>query len=1010
MSDLKVPCPSCNTVLKLAATVGPGKKIRCPKCATVFAVPGPAGATPPAAPAPPRPAPVAPPGRPAATTGPLPDWLESVEPAVQKAKAPSVAVSAKPRRKSLFARLPRSLRKLVVQGVMLSIGGGILIYALAFAVVFNVPDSIVRSLSDADDDATAHGDKPIDTTYIAADFNGVVVLQPARSMKSDLVADARPMIDKALAELTGLDPKDVEQVVFVLDPYPAGRSPSWVKHAPEWKDRQFTRFTASFPGEPVKDGFPEFENGVRLKHARYLVTIQNGNVLPRDAMNKFAYSRPNSTFYAVDEQAVAPERLAAGAKAYLEEEEKRQRRGNGKDIDIAGYSGKEYAGDVEIGIVIGPGAGKPREATTRALWRVCVAGKFKYEVSVIGPKKEWNEETARKFVDSYKPLPAAESDGDDDLEFDTEDVPFFPGAIVRLGPEVDGSAAMKSVRNVFGRLSRFNDEDGKHTDTPDKNKTYLGKNYVCVSGSEIFGIAQALCRADERTLLIAPETTLRKMLAAGGKASSPLIERLDRLDLACDMNLVVVPGPYQAYFDAVSKVSHEAPEIPGMAPSLIKVVALLARAPSAAVHLNFDRDPFVKVALETVDESTAADLDKELKATIDFYKDLYPKMKGAFLEGAPPEMEKALDALVADIESGHQDNEVTLTVKRPPGMKELVTTLIPRQVAPEERFRPPPGKGSGFKKVEMKIGGEPPAGDNTAKEESEVAEYFKKKGWRHSENRLIILDASLSGDDLTMIARSKALQVLALNNVKNLDDKTLKVMAGIPTLERLEISARAGAASGKITDAGIKELAKLPKLQALFIAGMTVTGSAFEAFAGSKTLRSINLRYSSGFTDGGAKHLSKLPNLDELGLGRGPTLAGIKAIVDGRLPAKFEFDTTVIDDDLLESLVAKGWLYGPTPPRTFINSFESDKPETVDKVTHINLDGSKVTDRGIRAILLCTNVTSLSLTDTQISDAGFQELLKLPKLKRLLVRGTKVSKEAIEKAKKQHPNLRFELF
>src|SRR5262249_48220365 len=54
MSATKVICPECRATLKLASSLPAGKKIKCPKCTRVFAIPAEeadgeaAGATPPA--------------------------------------------------------------------------------------------------------------------------------------------------------------------------------------------------------------------------------------------------------------------------------------------------------------------------------------------------------------------------------------------------------------------------------------------------------------------------------------------------------------------------------------------------------------------------------------------------------------------------------------------------------------------------------------------------------------------------------------------------------------------------------------------------------------------------------------------------------------------------------------------------------------------------------------------------------------------------------------------------
>lgn len=109
------------------------------------------------------------------------------------------------------------------------------------------------------------------------------------------------------------------------------------------------------------------------------------------------------------------------------------------------------------------------------------------------------------------------------------------------------------------------------------------------------------------------------------------------------------------------------------------------------------------------------------------------------------------------------------------------------------------------------------------------------------------------------------------------------------------------------------------------------------------------------------------------------------------MPARFKFENRLIDDDLLERLVAKGWLYGPTA-RTAMER----KPETAEDVEFIDLAGSKVTDKGMRAVLDCINVTGMSIGQTEITDATLKRLTRFKKLTHLFLRETKVTAAGLQ--------------
>ena len=329
-------------------------------------------------------------------------------------------------------------------------------------------------------------------------------------------------------------------------------------------------------------------------------------------------------------------------------------------------------------------------------------------------------------------------------------------------------------------------------------------------------------------------------------------------------------------------------------------------------------------------------------------------------------------------------------------------------------------------------GGSPgPLWSTPADEDPEVLAHVKAKGWqlfrdiRLSDGKPLVFltvqqkdkpfeEFALAPDDYKVIARAKTVQALDLRSVKTTDDG-IKTVAAMPKLEGIIIKGDdltdaslkivAGCKSldnvtvlgGKqITDAGVKELAALPKLQGLYLGFMTLDGSCFAAFAGSRTLTALTLEYVDGFTDVGARHIAKLPNLDQLKIGGGfgekkLTAAGLQAIVDARLPAKFEFDKKLMDDALFTSLVKKGWLYGPTPPGA-----KDKKPAAAADVKFLSLTDSRVTDKGFAAVLDCVNVTSLHTSNTGITDETLKKMSGFKTLDYLALEKTKVTAAGLE--------------
>jgi hypothetical protein len=65
--------------------------------------------------------------------------------------------------------------------------------------------------------------KPLDLSYIAADFNGAMIVRPARLAKAPLLAGISQ--DQLLAEpikQIGVDPRKIEQAILLVEPFPGG--------------------------------------------------------------------------------------------------------------------------------------------------------------------------------------------------------------------------------------------------------------------------------------------------------------------------------------------------------------------------------------------------------------------------------------------------------------------------------------------------------------------------------------------------------------------------------------------------------------------------------------------------------------------------------------------------------------------------------------------------------------------------------------------------------------------
>jgi hypothetical protein len=146
-----------------------------------------------------------------------------------------------------------------------------------------------------------------------------------------------------------------------------------------------------------------------------------------------------------------------------------------------------------------------------------------------------------------------------------------------------------------------------------------------------------------------------------------------------------------------------------------------------------------------------------------------------------------------------------------------------------------------------------------------------------------------------------------------------------------------------VTDVGLKELAPLENLTALFLLRTEVTDTGLKELAQFKNLTVLYLNRTQ-VTDAGLKEVALLKNLAEL-----------------HLP-----DTQVTDTGLKELAPLKN-------------------------LTTLNLSYTQVTDAGLKELAPLKNLTKLYLRGTQVTDPGLEGLAPLKNLTTLHLNGTNPS-------------------
>jgi hypothetical protein len=191
-------------------------------------------------------------------------------------------------------------------------------------------------------------------------------------------------------------------------------------------------------------------------------------------------------------------------------------------------------------------------------------------------------------------------------------------------------------------------------------------------------------------------------------------------------------------------------------------------------------------------------------------------------------------------------------------------------------------------------------------------------------------------------------------NLTNVTDAGLKELAGLKSLQALYIAGDEHGTESQITDAGLKELAGLKSLQTLDVRGTKVTDAGLKELVGPQNLQSLYLT-GCQVTDAGLKNLAGLKSLQILNLGDTKvTGKGMKELPGLKsLQVLYLYNTAVTDAGLKELAALKSL--------QFLN------------LVHC----SAVTDAGLKNLGALKNLKDLSLSGTtKATAAGVAELRK----------------------------------
>jgi uncharacterized protein YjbI with pentapeptide repeats len=213
----------------------------------------------------------------------------------------------------------------------------------------------------------------------------------------------------------------------------------------------------------------------------------------------------------------------------------------------------------------------------------------------------------------------------------------------------------------------------------------------------------------------------------------------------------------------------------------------------------------------------------------------------------------------------------------------------------------------------------------------------------------------------------------------------------------------------KVTSAGLRAIAELPikwidlrgcelTEDAFKVLGNMVRGSLRQLWLSDSKMQGQWLKYvsqsklkelrmsGSNFDDSAAANVAAMPNLEKLIL------------------EKARLSESTFQEMAKAVSLRQLWLKDASLKGEWLKHI-SALPE----LTHLSLSGSEFDDSAVKYLSRMPSLEVLVLDKTRLGDVGFGELLKLPKLQIMFVEGTNVSREAIEKARKDHPKVHLDV-
>lgn len=252
-------------------------------------------------------------------------------------------------------------------------------------------------------------------------------------------------------------------------------------------------------------------------------------------------------------------------------------------------------------------------------------------------------------------------------------------------------------------------------------------------------------------------------------------------------------------------------------------------------------------------------------------------------------------------------------------------------------------------------------------------------------NTLYLWHTRITDDGLKEIARRKQLTTLVLAWTK-ITDVGLAEISQLTNLRTLDLR------NTPITDRGLQELKSLDGLTRLLLFDTKIGDNGLD-YIKDLELTHLDL-HGTRVTDHGLKVICGIRSLTSLNLSLTPiTDAGVSDLTLLNQLTELVLIRCTVTDAGLQQICALKNLTNLNLANTQVTDEGLKSIGKLDRLTNLTLSGTNLTNKGLAEIPALENLTHLSLASTAISNDGIAELSSLKRLVHLDLRETRVTQD-----------------